>query len=75
MGFGAGRLCQVVAPVLFALARLVADALGALMLAVIVAGWLPCIGRFAKFTWRAWQINRATRVLHHVDQFAAVRSS
>ncbi len=35
------------------------------MLAAIVAGWLPCIGRFAKFTWRAWQIKRATRVLHH----------
>src|SRR5262249_34996284 len=29
------------------------------------ASWLPCIGRFAKFTWRAWQISRATRVLHH----------
>jgi hypothetical protein len=35
------------------------------MLVAIVAGWLPCIGRFAKFTWRAWQIARATRVLRH----------
>jgi hypothetical protein len=35
------------------------------MLVAIVAGWLPCIGRFLKYTWRAWQILRSTRVLHH----------
>ena len=35
------------------------------MLAAVVAGWVPCIGRFLKYTWRAWQIGRATRVLHH----------
>ncbi len=35
------------------------------MLAAIVAGWLPCVFRFLKYTWRAWQIARSTRVLHH----------
>ena len=35
------------------------------MLAAIVAGWLPWLGRFLKYTRRAWQISRNTRVLHH----------
>ena len=35
------------------------------MLAVIAAGWLPWLGRFLKYTWKAWQIGRNTRVLNH----------
>jgi len=31
----------------------------------IVVGWLPCLTRFVKWTWRAWQISRNTRVLNH----------
>ena len=36
------------------------------MLLVIAAGWLPWLGRFLKYTWKAWQIGRNTRVLNHV---------
>ena len=32
---------------------------------VIAAGWLPWLGRFLKYTWKAWQIGRNTRVLNH----------
>ena len=42
--------------------------LGALwpwMLVAIAAGWLPWLGRFLKYTWKAWQIGRNTRVLNH----------
>jgi len=35
------------------------------MLATIAAGWVPWIGRYLKYTWRAWQIARTTRVLRH----------
>ena len=35
------------------------------MLSVIVAGWLPWLGRFLKWTWKAWQIGHNTRVLNH----------
>ena len=35
------------------------------MLAAIVAGWLPWAGRWLKYSWRAWQIGRNTRVLNH----------
>jgi hypothetical protein len=35
------------------------------MLAVIAAGWLPWLARFLRFTWKAWQISRNTRVLNH----------
>ncbi|MGA2257098.1 MAG: hypothetical protein ABSG53_20795 [Thermoguttaceae bacterium] len=35
------------------------------ILVAIVAGWLPWLGRFLKWTWKAWQIGRNTRVLNH----------
>ena len=35
------------------------------MLAAIAAGWLPWLGRSVKYTWKAWQISRNTRVLNH----------
>ncbi|MEI8372566.1 MAG: hypothetical protein WCJ35_07000 [Planctomycetota bacterium] len=35
------------------------------MVGAIAAGWLPWLGRFLKYTWKAWQIGRNTRVLNH----------
>ena len=35
------------------------------MLGVIAAGWLPWAARWLKYTWKAWQISRNTRVLNH----------
>lgn len=34
------------------------------LVAAVVAGWLPYLARFLKYTYRAWRIKRAARVLH-----------
>jgi hypothetical protein len=36
-----------------------------MVVAAIAAGWLPWLGRFLKYTRKAWQIGRNTRVLNH----------